>query len=327
MAFENNVVTGFVDHTESASCNHIDGLQWYSGTNGSTGSVTFTGNLCYDDYGCAMAFDGTANNIITDNVCFDEETACISLYSDTNSVINHNVTQGGGADPGACNTMHDTPAPIQSCTSASLLINSNKSGDRPPTGETYTNNISPGAPNVASGSLSTETNNMWSGATTPNINGTPTFLGGAHPTTWAGFELTSASTGHNAGSDGQDIGIRASAGGPPTGGGTAPANTTAPSLTGTPTQGNTLTTTTGTWTITGNIPTATTYQWFDCPTTTFSPTSCTPIQPQTAPTSTNNPTYTLQPSDAGDYVYAEVTLTNANGMTNATSNPSGPIAG
>jgi large repetitive protein len=325
MVFKNNVVTGFVDHMEGASCNHIDGLQWYSGSNGSTGSVTFTGNLCYDNYGCAMAFDGTANNTITDNVCFDEETACINLYSDTNSVIDHNVMQTGGADPGGCNTMHDTSAPIQSCNNSSLLINSHKSGDRTPSGETYTNNISPGAPNVESGSLATNTHNMWSGASSPNVNGTPTFVGGANPTSWAGFALTSASAGRAAGSDGQDVGIRLSAGGPPTGGGSAPVNTAAPSLSGTATQGQTLTTTNGAWTITGNVPTVTTYQWFDCTTSAFSAGSCTPIQPQTAPTSANGPTYTLGASDAGDYVFTEVTVTNANGQVNAISNPVGPV--
>ena len=97
MVFVNNVVTGFLDHTEGASCNHIDGLQLYSGTNGSTGSVTFTGNLCYDDYGCIMGFDGTSSNTITDNVCFDMETSCISLYSDPGSVDNHNVQETRGA--------------------------------------------------------------------------------------------------------------------------------------------------------------------------------------------------------------------------------------
>ena len=325
MAFENNVVTGFVDHTESASCNHIDGLQWYSGTNGSTGGVTFTGNLCYDNYGCAMAFDGTADNTITDNACFDEETACINLYSDTGSIINHNVMQTGGADPGDCNTMHDTSAPIQSCNNSSLLINGNKSGDRTPSGETYTNNISPGAPNVESGSLSTNTNNMWSGAGSPNINGTATLVGGAHPTTWAGFELTSGSTGHAGGSDGLGVGVRAAAGGPPTGGGSAAVNTAAPTLSGLMVEGQTVSTTNGAWTITGYVPTVTTYQWFDCPSSSFSLSGCTPIQPQTAPTSANGPTYTLQASDVGEYVFSEVTVTNANGQVNAASNAAGLV--
>ena len=326
MAFENNVVTGFLDHTESASCNHIDGLQMYSGTNGSTGGVMFTGNLCYDDYGCIMGFDGTSNNTITDNVCFDMETACINLYSDTGSVVNHNVQQTGGMDPGGCTTMHDTSAPIQGCGNSTLLINGNKSGDRVPSGETYTNNIDHSAPNVESGSLTTNTNNVWSGASSPNINGSATFTGGTNPMTWAGFELTAGSTGHAAGSDGLDVGIRSSAGGPPTGGGSAPANTVAPSLTGTATQGQTLSTTDGAWTITGNVPTVTTYQWFDCPGSTFAAASCTPIQPQTAPTSANGPAYTLQSSDVGDYVFSEVTVTNANGQVNAMSNAVGPVA-
>ena len=207
-----------------------------------------------------------------------------------------------------------------------MFENGNKSGDPVGSGETFTNNASGANPNTSdSSAITTDTNNMWSGATSPNINGTATFQGGSDPTTWAGFELTSASTGHDGGNDGLDVGIRASAGGPPTGGGSAPVNTVAPSLSGTATQGDTLTTTNGTWTITGNVPTATTYMWFDCPTATFSMSSCTPIQPQTAPTSANNPTYTLQSSDVGKYVFSEVTITNANGQVNATSHPTGPI--
>jgi hypothetical protein len=166
---------------------------------------------------------------------------------------------------------------------------------------------------------------MWPGASAPNISGSATFTGGADPTTWAGFELTSGSAGHAAGSDGQDVGIRASAGGPPTGGGSAPVNTVAPSLSGTAKSGDTLTTTNGAWTITGNVPTATTYQWFDCPTATFSLSGCTPIEPETTP-GNNGPTYTLQASDVGKYVFSFVTMTNANGQINAASNAIGPIA-
>ncbi|MGB8878031.1 MAG: hypothetical protein WCD11_17035 [Solirubrobacteraceae bacterium] len=171
---------------------------------------------------------------------------------------------------------------------------------------------------------------MRSGASSPNINGTATFTGGSDPLGWAGFELTSGSTGHAGGSDGQNVGIRASEGGPPTGGGSAPANTVAPSLSGTATEGDTLTTTNGTWTTTGSVPTTTTtttttYQWWDCSTSTFSTGSCTPIQPQTAPTSTNNTTYTLQSSDVGKYIFSEVTTTNASGQINATSKAIGPI--
>ena len=67
----------------------------------------------------------------------------------------------------------------------------------------------------------------------------------------------------------------------------------------------------------------TTYQWYDCPTSTFSSGSCRPIQPQTAPTSANGPTYTLHASDVGRYVFSEVTVTNANGQINAVSHAVG----
>jgi hypothetical protein len=103
-------------------------------------------------------------------------------------------------------------------------------------------------------------------------------------------------------------------------------STAAPALRGSAVQGQTLSTTAGSWTITGYVPTVTTYMWWDCPSAAFSPGSCTPIQPQSAPTSANNPTYTLQSSDVGSYVFAEVTVTNANGQVNAVSNPAGPVA-
>jgi hypothetical protein len=322
MTVADNVFVGYLDHTEAASCNHIDTLQVYSGSNGASGGITFTGNFCYDDYGCFMAFDGTSYNTVTDNACFDIERTCVSLYSDIGSVTNHNTLQTGGADPSGCATQPNT----QPCTSSTLLDNGNKPGDVIPSGETYTNNIDHSAPNVEAGSLTTNTNNVWAGASPPNINGSATFTGGADPTTWAGFELTSGSIGHAAANDGMDVGIRSSAGGPPTGGGSAPANTASPSLTGTAAQGQALSTTTGTWMITGYVPTVTTYMWWDCPTSTFSTTSCTPIQPQTAATSANSRTYTLQSSDVGEYVFSEVTVTNANGQVNAVSNATGPVA-
>ena len=321
MTVQDNVIVGFLDHTDAASCNHADGLQLYSG-NSDYGNVTFTGNLCYDDYDCIAGFDGTQNNTITDNACFDIESDCISLYADSGSVVNHNTQQSGGADPSGC----ATGANIQRCSSSQLFDNGNKSGDPAPSNETYTNNVSGSGPGAESGSLTTDTRNMWSGASSPNISGSPAFVGGAQPTTWAGFELTAGSAGHHGASDGLDVGIRASAGGPPTGGGSAPVNTAAPALSGLMLQGQALSTTAGSWTITGYVPTVTTYQWYDCPTASFSATSCTAIEPETAPASANGPTYTLQASDAGKYVFAEVTVTDANGQVNAISNAVGPVA-
>jgi hypothetical protein len=317
----NNVFVGYVAHTDPAGCNHIDTLQIFSQFNGTWGGVVFTGNLCYFDYGCIMAFDGTSDNTITDNVCFDVERSCATLYSDSGSVVSHNTQQKGGTDASLGCVV------AVACTSGDVFENSHKTGDSVGSGETFSNNVSGSTPNIGdSSAVSSNTNNLYSGASSPNINGSATFTGGTNPITWAGFELTFRSAGHAAGSDGLDVGIRSSAGGPPTGGGSAPVNLAAPSLTGTATQGQTLTTTDGTWTVTGYVPTVTTYQWFDCPTSTFSAASCTPIQPQTAPNNANGPTYTLQSSDVGDYVFSEVTVTNANGQVNAISNARGPVA-
>ncbi|MFZ0379920.1 MAG: hypothetical protein WCD11_17030 [Solirubrobacteraceae bacterium] len=58
LTIENNVFGGFLDHTKSAGCNHIDTLQLYAGSNSTDGDVTFTDNLCYDDYNCFAAWDG-----------------------------------------------------------------------------------------------------------------------------------------------------------------------------------------------------------------------------------------------------------------------------
>jgi len=209
--------------------------------------------------------------------------------------------------------------------------------------QTITNNISQSSPVIASqGGGLTYTNNMWSGAASPNISGTATFQGGANPTKWAGFELTSGSTGHAAGSDGLDVGIRASNGGPPTGGGSAPANTAAPVLSGSPTNGSALSVTDGTWTITGSVPTATTYQWFDCSTSSFSvsASTCQPLEAfnpalstQAGSNALNLSTWTLSTAagppagaNVGDYLFVMVTQTNANGQVSAVSNGIGPVS-
>ena len=41
-----------------------------------------------------------------------------------------------------------------------------------------------------------------------NFGGTPQFVGGAHPTSYAGFKLAPGSPGKGRASDGLDLGIR-----------------------------------------------------------------------------------------------------------------------
>jgi len=182
----NNVFTNL--RSSSSDCNHTDSIQLYGGND-----VVASGNLFYNDYDGLVAFDGTAGNTITDNACYNiDRSVCITLYSDSGSVVNHNT-----AGPGM-----------------NALEIDRKPGDDAGTGTVFENNV--GDFTQANGStLATDTNNLFSSAKAPNIAGKPSFAGGASPTTWAGYELTAASAGHAKATDGTDIGIRASAAGPP----------------------------------------------------------------------------------------------------------------
>jgi hypothetical protein len=91
-----------------------------------------------------------------------------------------------------------------------------------------------------------------------------------------------------------------------------PSNTSPPAISGTPTQGNTLTTSTGTWT---NSPTSYAYQWQRCVTT-----GCTSIGGAT------NSSYKLQSSDVGASIEVSVTASNAGGSASATSVQTATVA-
>ena len=182
----NNVFTNL--RSSSSDCNHTDSIQLYGGNN-----VVAAGNLFYNDYDGIVAFDGTAGNTITDNACYDiDRGSCITLYSDNGSVVNHNT-----AGPGV-----------------TLLEIDHKSADPAGRNTVFENNV--GDVSASDGStMSTDTNNLYSGAQSPDISGSPAFNGGSSPTTWAGYELKSTSAGHAAATDGGDVGIRAGAVGPP----------------------------------------------------------------------------------------------------------------
>ncbi len=88
-----------------------------------------------------------------------------------------------------------------------------------------------------------------------------------------------------------------------------PSNTSAPVVSGQTVQGDTLTTSTGSWT---NSPTSYSYQWQDC---NSSGASCSTISGATSNT------YTLASSDVGHTIVATVTATNAGGSGSARSAP------
>jgi hypothetical protein len=88
----------------------------------------------------------------------------------------------------------------------------------------------------------------------------------------------------------------------------APTNTEAPAVTGTPQVGQTLTSSTGTWT--GDAPITFAFQWLRCD---ANGNNCNPIAGAT------NPTYTVVQADVGNTIRSHVTATNAAGSATAQS--------
>jgi hypothetical protein len=93
-----------------------------------------------------------------------------------------------------------------------------------------------------------------------------------------------------------------------------PSNTALPVVSGTAQQGNTLTTSTGSWT---GSPTGYAYQWQRCDST---GSNCSTISGATSAS------YNLTSSDVGHTIRSVVTATNSGGSTSATSKQTGSVA-
>ena len=167
---------------------HTDAIQPLTGCSGTTGSV-IKGNYFHDGEQAIGAFDGTCSMTIEDNVVQNFSAHQITLMGDRpGSSVRHNTIAGTG------------PRLID-CTSKTGLESSLTS---------IRDNIAEsvllfGATNCKP---SANDHNMLSAANGQNFAGTPKFVGGAHPTTYAGFRLAPGSPGEGRASDGLDVGIR-----------------------------------------------------------------------------------------------------------------------
>ena len=155
-----------------------------------------------------MSPDGGDHERIEDNV-FDTGgyPYAIMLGGDDGSVIRHNTM----ADLGGC---------AYSLPCGTLLINDGP-GHRPGTGTIVEDNVL-GALSVAgSSTLGSSRNNLVAagGGGVSDRVGRPTFVGGAHPNSRAGFRLAGGSPGTKAATDGTDVGFSAATqkNGPPRG--------------------------------------------------------------------------------------------------------------
>ena len=169
---------------------HTDAIQLY----GSRGTV-IRGNWIHDTATGIVAPDGADHEVIENNVIEPGSYPfAISIGSDNGSRIRHNTLPGG-----AC-------AFNLSCGIVSL---GGKEGDTPGRGTIVRDNLLSEL-SVDSGAMVLEER----GNLLASDRLMPWFAGGTEPKSWKGFLLADASPGKAAASDGSDVGIVASAGGP-----------------------------------------------------------------------------------------------------------------
>ena len=180
---------------ESNCTSHNDPIQFYA----DNGHSTITGNYFHDNgdgSGGIAGFDGINTLTITNNVfrCTGQSaTDEIATWGSINSLIEHNYI-GSSCDMSFRQQNNGTVS----------------------SGNTLRNNVFDSTAGLnAPGGFGTATYNLNSGLSgTGNITGLPILVGGSNPTTYAGFALTTGSIGHNAASDGTDMGINVSNSGP-----------------------------------------------------------------------------------------------------------------
>jgi hypothetical protein len=156
------------------------------------------GNYFYNNEQVLTAFDRVANAVIEDNI-FEAGAAGrpwqIEWYSDTNSIIRHNTL------------LYNAKCAYNAVCGQIYL--GRKSADPAGRGTVVVDNIATMI-SVNDGSAVAERhhNLVRSGAAAGEIAGSPTYAGGASPTTWEGFRLAAGSLGVKAATDGTDIGSR-----------------------------------------------------------------------------------------------------------------------
>jgi len=185
--FQGAVGVNIIDnHFENISdeghpCSHTDAIQLV----GASGA-TIEGNTIINTSSGIVDFDDTAGHTIRDNACRSIHRsggACITLYSDTGSLVEHNTNATGP-----------------------VLELSKKSGHNNGTGTIFRDNV--GSVLIDASTLAVNSNNLFSGASSPNINGTPTFAGGGSLTEWADWCLTGPSGAMTGSTTGGPVGIR-----------------------------------------------------------------------------------------------------------------------
>ncbi len=180
-------------HLSQSGCDpiHIGGIQIYGGSH-----THLKGNYFHDNGdsagGLSMPADGGKSVVVEDNVwvCTCDYPWSIQAAATHNSTFVHNTFAGGGG-------IHFYTE--QGDVAAGNVVRDNVFTD-PSNGITW---------DSRSGGWGTSDHNLNAGVRgTGNITGRPVFVGGKHPTSFAGYRLAAHSRGKGAASDGGNLGIR-----------------------------------------------------------------------------------------------------------------------
>ena len=204
-----NTFVGIVQ--QSGGLAHADALQLYDSEN-----TVIRGNFFFDVSNCLMAPDGADNEVYEDNVCVQKvgngTVGAIQLGSDQGSRIVHNTFYDSGRRECDYNTR------------CGIMSFGAKSGDPAPSGTVVRDNIVAELSQFGGGqseSFNLLTSSRRSG--TGDLFGMPTYVGGARPTSYAGYQLAPGSPGKGTASDGADRGARINpSSSPPSTGGSGP---------------------------------------------------------------------------------------------------------
>lgn len=230
-----NVFDGIVQSAAGTSGAHIDSIQLNGGPADSFGGRVQHASIVGNYFGFntihIMAPDGAKAITVRDNVFTAGDPTGwgkIQMGTHADDVFTHNILIGMRA---SFDAKWFNPASTNALVRDNILINSSFSITDGHSVQKCDNciidhNLYTNPLDAVPGSGGT---NNGTNATCSNIViGMPTFVGGAKPTTWAGYQLAPSSVGYKAALDGLDMGINVSGGSgttpPPTTGLAAPVN-------------------------------------------------------------------------------------------------------
>jgi len=170
---------------------HIDSIQFVGSDDP---GPTITGNYFHDDSTGVATYDYANQYIVTNNVFLNvgpNDALDAGTDAGGTSLVSHNTVVGSGYI--GCGVTHQG-----NVCRAQIFDN-------------ITTSVTIGAGAAPSLDYNLCTLGKCAGGGTHNLSGTPTYVGGNPPSTYAGFQLTATSLGHAAGNDGTDLGANVSA--------------------------------------------------------------------------------------------------------------------